>query len=88
MPKYWGRNYFTHTGVSQTGSKAKDGGKKEEKERERLKVGNNNGQLRIENVTSGGTRKPPGPIFLIKVPNLVRTLFESNNPISYMYYSC
>ena len=34
---------------------------KKKRERKRAKVGNNNGQLRIANVTSGGTRKPPGP---------------------------
>ena len=28
-----------------------------------MKVGNNNGQLCIANTTSGGARKPPGPIF-------------------------
>ena len=31
--------------------------KKEERERERLNDGNNNGQLRIANATSGGARK-------------------------------
>ena len=31
---------------------------------ERPKVGNNNGQLRIANATSGGARKPPGPILI------------------------
>ena len=43
-----------------SGSKAKDGEKKKRK-RERLKDGNNNGQLRIANATSGGA-KPPGPM--------------------------
>ena len=31
-----------------------------EGEKEREKVGNNNGELRIANATSGGARKPPG----------------------------
>ena len=39
--------------MPQSGSKAKDG----EKEERRLKVGNNNGQLRIAKATSGGARK-------------------------------
>ena len=42
---------------SRSGSKAKDVNER----KRRAKVGNNNGQLRIENSTSGGTRKPPGP---------------------------
>ena len=37
-------------------TKAKDGEKKKERER-RLNDGNNNGQLRIANTTSGGARK-------------------------------
>ena len=37
---------------------------KTEKKKERLKVGNNNGQPRIANFTSGGAGKPPGPKFL------------------------
>ena len=42
--------------IPQSGSKAKDG---EEREKERLKIGNNNGQLLIANATSGGACKPP-----------------------------
>ena len=45
-------NYHTR-GFPRSGSKAKDG----EKKRERLNDGNNNGQLRIANATSGGARK-------------------------------
>ena len=41
-------------------SGSKDGEKIREKER--TKVGNINGQLHIVNATSGGARKPPGPI--------------------------
>ena len=32
------------------------------RQRERPKVGSNNGQLCVANATSGGARKPPGPI--------------------------
>ena len=35
--------------------------RKKEREKERPKVGNNNGHLCIANTTSGGTHKPPGP---------------------------
>ena len=52
MPKYWGETNFQPREFPRSGSKAKD-----RKEKERLKVGNNNGQLRIANATSGGARK-------------------------------
>ena len=35
------------------------------KKKERLHDGNNNGQLRIANATSGGARKATGPIILL-----------------------
>ena len=47
----------------QSGSKAKDG-EKRERER-RAKVGNNNGQLRIANATSCGARKAAWANFLL-----------------------
>ena len=50
MPKYWGKQIFSLGSFPRSGSKAKDG-------KEREKVGNNNGQLRIANATSGGARK-------------------------------
>ena len=56
MPKYWGKQIFSLGSFPQSGSKPNDGKKVEEKE-ERLKVGNNNGQLRIANATSGGECK-------------------------------
>ena len=51
MPKYWGKQIFSLI-------------KRRKKKEERLKVGNNNGQLRIANATSGGACKPPRPITL------------------------
>ena len=52
MTKYWGKQIFS------LGSFPKEGQKqKTEKKREGLKVGNNNGQLRIANATSGNARK-------------------------------
>ena len=39
------------------GQKQKTEKRKEKRERERLNDGNNNGQLRIANATSGGERK-------------------------------
>ena len=55
MPKYWGETNFQPREFPRSGSKAKDG-EKRERER-RAKVGNNNGQLGIANATSCGARK-------------------------------
>ena len=52
--KVLGETNFQPREFPRSGSKAKDGEK--EKER-RLKVGNNNGQLRIANANSGGACK-------------------------------
>ena len=53
MPKYWGKQIFS-LGVSPKLVKSK---KRREKREERLNNGNNNGQLRFANATSGGARK-------------------------------
>ena len=42
MPKYWGKRNFSLGSFPEVGQKQKTEGKKEEKERERLRVGNNN----------------------------------------------
>ena len=55
MPKYWGKQIFSRGSFPEVGQKQKTERKK--RERETAKVGNNNGQLRIENATSGGARK-------------------------------
>ena len=55
--KIQGETDFRTREFPRSGSKAKDGEKKKKKKEERPKVGNNNGQLRIANDTSGGTRK-------------------------------
>ena len=52
MPKYWGKQVFSLGRFAKTGQKPKT-----ERERERLNDGDNNGQLRIANATSGGARK-------------------------------
>ena len=57
MPKYWGKQIFSLWSFPEVGQKQKTERKKKEKKRERLKVCNNNGQLRIANATSGGARK-------------------------------
>ena len=54
MPKYWGKQIFTH-GVSPKWVKSKR--RREKREEERLNDGNNNGQLRIANAITGGARK-------------------------------
>ena len=48
MPKYWGKQIFTHGRFPEVGQRR-------EKEEERLNDGNNNGQA------THGARKPPGP---------------------------
>ena len=56
--KILGETNFQPWEIPRRGSKAKDVERKREKEREeRLNDGNNNGQLRIANTTSGGARK-------------------------------
>ena len=58
MPKYWGKQIFSLG----SGSKAKDGEKKEKKKERRANDGNNNGQLRIAMPPRVAHAKPPGPI--------------------------
>ena len=53
MPKYWGKQIFTHGRFPGVGQKQKT----DKREKERPKVGNNNGQLRIANATLVGARK-------------------------------
>ena len=55
MPKYWGGNYFAHGRFPEVGQKQKT--EERERKKEKLKDGNNNGQLRIANTTSGGACK-------------------------------
>ena len=61
MPKYWGKQIFTHGSFPEVGQKQKTE-KKEKEEEERPKVGNNKGQLRIATPPRLAHTKPPGPI--------------------------
>ena len=61
MPKYWGKQIFTHGSFPEVGQKQKT----EKKERERAKVGNNKGQLCIATRPRVAHTKPPGPKKLI-----------------------
>ena len=58
MPKYWGGNYFAHGSFPKVGQKQKT---ERERKKERPKVGNNNGQLRIATPPRVAHAKPPGP---------------------------
>ena len=62
MPKYLGKQIFTHGRFPEVGQKQKTEEKERERERERerLNNGENNGQA------THGARKPPGPIFFSK----------------------
>ena len=51
MPKYWGKQIFTHGRFPEVGQKQKT----EKKREERLNDGDNNGQA------THGARKPPRP---------------------------
>ena len=53
MPKYWGKQIFTHRRFPEVGQKQKT--EERERKKERLNNGNNNGQ------DTHGARKPPGP---------------------------
>ena len=55
---YWGKQIFSLGSFPLVVQKQKT------EKKERPKVGNNNGHLRIGNATSGGACKPPGPILL------------------------
>ena len=59
--KILGETNFHTREIPRSGSKAKDGEKREKKER-RPKVGNNNGQLRIATPPRVAHAKPPGLI--------------------------
>ena len=56
MPKYWGKQIFTHGRFPEVGQKQKT---EKKKERERPKVGNNNRHLHIAT--------PPAYLFSIEV---------------------
>ena len=64
MPKYWGKQIFTHGSFPEVGQKQKTERKerKKERKRERLNDGNNNGQLRIATPPRVVHAKLPGPI--------------------------
>ena len=63
MPKYWGKQIFTHGSFPEVGQKQKTE-RERKKERERPKVGDNNGQLRIAMPPRVVHAKPPGPILM------------------------
>ena len=56
MPNYWGKQIFSFGRFPEVGQKQKT------EKRERPKVGNNNGQLRIATPSRVAHAKPPGPI--------------------------
>ena len=58
MPKYWGKQIFTHGRFPEVGQKKK---MERKRDRERPKVGNNNGQLRIGTPPRVAHAKLPGP---------------------------
>ena len=55
MPKYWGKQIFTHGRFLEVDQKQKTEEREKREKKERLNDGNNNGQA------THGARKPPGP---------------------------
>ena len=58
MPKYWGKQIFTHGRFPEVGQKQK---MEREKKEVRQNDGNKNGQLRIATPPRVAHAKPPGP---------------------------
>ena len=67
MPKYWGKQTFTHGRFPEVGKTQKT--EERERKKERLNDCNNNGQA------THGARKPPGPI----CPNVLAERFYRNS---------
>ena len=59
MPKYWGKQIFTHGRFPKVGQKQKT--EKREKKRDR-KLVITMAKLRMAHASTHGARKPPGPI--------------------------
>ena len=83
MPKYWGKQIFTHGRFPEVGQKQKT---EREKER-RPKLGNNNGQLCIAMPPRVAHAKPPGP--MKKVSHNLKTFFNRkyNTGVELVYSS-
>ena len=47
MPKYWGKQIFTHGRFPEVGLKVEGGEKEKRRKKKKKKVGENNGQLRF-----------------------------------------
>ena len=62
MPKYWGKQIFTHGRFPEVGEKQKT---EKKEERKRPKVGNNNGQLALQRPPRVAHAKLPGPKYTI-----------------------
>ena len=60
MPKYWGKQIYSLDNFPKVGQKQNT--EKEKRKKERLKVGNNNGQLCIAMPPRVAHAMPPGPI--------------------------
>ena len=67
MPKYWGKQIFTHGRFPEVGQKQKTKKKERKREEERPNDGNNNGQLRKATPPWVTHAKPPGPIYLPEI---------------------
>ena len=57
MPKYWGKQIFSHGRFPEVGQKQKT---EKKRERKRPKVGDKDGQPRMAHASMHGARKPQG----------------------------
>ena len=57
MPKYWGKQIFTHRRFPRSGSKAKDGGEKKKKKKRERNFVITMAKLRMANASTHGARR-------------------------------
>ena len=85
MPKYWGKQIFTHGRFPEVGQKQKTEGKKRKKKREKeRKLVITMALLRMAHASTHGACKPPGPKIYATV---CVTIWVNNNFLS-MHMQC
>ena len=78
MPKYWGKQIFTHGSFPEVGQKQKTERKREKRKERKTERSNNNGQLRIATPPRVAHAKPPGPksnLFGVHIMNTLLVLY-------------
>ena len=70
-----GETNFHTREIPRSGSKAKDGEKREKRERERKTMVITRAKLRMAHASMHGARKPPGP----KLPSVTKTIIHTSS---------